>query len=113
MNGWSEWLDLALRISACASVLVFGGVALGFWFVGFSAPGATPLALVLRYWSLGVSLCAACGAVLAMARWPHQAAAWLPLQGNHALWTVRAIVYAVGVVGAAMVLRQWWQMKGR
>ena len=111
-NDWFEWLDLALRIGAGVSVVLFGGMALAFWAVGLSGAGAIPLARMLRYLLLGAALCGACGAVLALARWPHQAAAWLPLQGSHALWAVRAIVYAVGVAGAAMLLRQWWQMKG-
>lgn len=111
MNDWFEWLDMALRISAGASVLMFGGMALAFWVVGFSGAGAIPPARMPRYLLMGAALCVACGALLALARWPQQAAAWLPLHDSHALWAVRAIVYAVGVAGAAMLLRQWWQMK--
>ncbi|HHG4762599.1 hypothetical protein ACET47_08530 [Pseudomonas aeruginosa] len=112
MNEWFEWLDVALRISAGASVVLFGGMALAFWVVGLSGAGAIPLARMLRYLLLGAALCATCVVVLAMARWPHQAAAWLPLQPSHAVWVVRVIVYAVGVAGMAMLLRQWWQIKG-
>lgn len=113
MGDWFEWLDLALRVSAGFSVAVFGGMALMLWLLGLGAPGATPTGQTLRYVFFGAALCAICVAVLAMARWPHQAAAWLPLQASHALWMVRAIVYVVGLAGVVLSLRQFSQLRGR